>query len=168
MKSNLLERLLAPVEPALLEQLRQEWRWAVPDNYRIFGMTIIGDWLFEDERGSVFLLETMEASLGRIADDLLELEALVESPDKRDELLLEGHALAVLKGGALSQNHCVGFRVPPVLGGPFDTSNLEVVPVSRYQVWTGRLHKAVASVPVGRRITGVQVDDDGVVSVRWQ
>ncbi len=71
-------------------------------------------------------------------------------------------------GLALPRNHCVGFKTPPAMGGLTDASNVEIVPVSTYQRWTGRVLRAMAAVPPGRQVTGVDVGDDGSVSVRWR
>jgi hypothetical protein len=158
--------MLAPVDRDLLDELREEWRWAVPDEYTPYGMTLIGDWLFLGPSGAVHLLETIEAAFTQIAGSLDELERAAESPEARD-MFLEALALAVLRGEQLPRNHCVGFCVPPILGAETDVSNLEIVPVRRYQLWTARIHKAIADAPTGCRITGVDVDDRGFVSVRW-
>lgn len=163
-----LSTLLAPVRREVLERLRSHWRWRVRDDYDIVGMTIMGDWLFLDPSGGVFLLETTEATLERIAGDMRELVGLVASDDYRDDTFIEGLALGALAAGPLRQDHCVGFEVPPVLGGELELSNLQEVAVESYQEWTGKLHEALSKVPAGAQVSGVDVGDDGTVSVRWR
>ena len=163
-----LSALLAPIERHLLDELRANWQWRVGSEYQVVGMTAMGDWLFADSAGAVHLLETVEASFDRIADDMAELVRLSASDEFRDDTFLEGFALGALAGGQLPQNHCVGFKVPPILGGKFDPSNLQVAAVGTYQTWTGRLHEARSKVPDGGQVLGVDVADDGSVSVRWQ
>ena len=158
----------APIDRHVLDQLRANWRWRVGDEYRVVGMTAMGDWLYLDSSGAVYLLETVEASFDRIADDMAELVRLAASDEFRDDTFLEGLALSALAVGRLPQNHCVGFKVPPILGGKFDSSNLQVAAVGTYQTWTGRLHEALSNVPDGGQVLGVDVGDDGAVSVRWQ
>lgn len=162
-----IDSLLAPVEHHLLLALMREWDWALPVGLRLVGLTKMGDWLFEEEGGAVLMLETVEATVSRVAGSLHELKEIASSTEARDRVFLEGLALGVLSGGSLPPNHCIGFKTPPVLGGRTDVSNLEVVPVTKYQTWTGRIHKAIRMVPEGRRITGVVVGDDGSVSVQW-
>ena len=161
-----LGNLLAPIDAHLLAQLREHWRWAVGDELTAVGITTIGDWLFVDPEGAAYRLDTVEASLDRVAIDMDELGRLAASPDVRDDIFLEGLVLAVLRERTLPRNHCVGFRVPPILGGDFDPSNLEIVPIEPYQMWTGRLHEALGKVPAGREVVGVDVDDRGSVTVR--
>ncbi len=163
-----LANLFAPIDRDLLDQLREHWRWCVGGKFQMVGMTVIGDWLFLDDAGAVYLLETVEASFERIAGSMPELVRLSTSEDFRDDKFLEGFVLGVLQGQRLPQNHCVGFKVPPILGGEFDSSNLQVASVGAYQAWTGRLHEALSKVPSGSQVLGVDVGDDGAVSVRWQ
>lgn len=161
-----LGNLLAPIDAPLLAELREHWRWAVGDELTAVGITTIGDWVFLDQAGAVHRLETVEASLDRVAVDMAELGRLAASPDVRDDVFLEGLVIAALGDRRLPRNHCVGFRVPPILGGRFDPSNLEIVPIESYQMWTGRLHEALGKVRDGREVVGVDVDDHGTVTVR--
>lgn len=129
----------------------------------------MGDWLLTDAKGAVHLLDVVEGTLRPVASDVEELCVVAASPAWRDEIFLEGLATSFLRAdGKLPAGRCVGFRVPPVLGGATEATNLEVVPVGVYQRWCGRLHRALSRVPVGRRVTGVHVDEDGEVSVRWE
>lgn len=131
-------------------------------------MTLMGDWIFARHDGAICLLDTIEADIRVVAPDLTRLESLLESPDERDALILEGLALAVLDGQRLPAGHCVGYRVPPVLGGATDRSNLDVVPAASYQAWMGGLHDALMKVPPGREVLGVDVTELGKVRVRWE
>lgn len=168
MTPETVSTLLAPVDAPSLVGLRDHWRWLVGDNLSPRGITTIGDWLFLDDSGRVYRLDTIEATVDRIAVDLPELGRMVRSPDFRDEMFLEGLVIAGLRGRQLPRNACVGFRVPPILGGRFEQSNLEIVSVGSYQLWTARLHEALRKVPEGRQILGVDVDDEGIVTVRWK
>ena len=131
--SPLLARIAAPILPPELEQQFGEWRWFVGDDAEVLCMTLMGDWIFVNREGAICLLDTMEATIQVVAPTLEHLELLLDSPDERDALLLEGLALAVLAGQRLPAGHCVGYRVPPVLGGATDKSNLEVARAASYQ-----------------------------------
>ena len=163
-----LAGLFAPVERALLEQSRGHWEWLVGPEYTVVGMTTMGDWLFLDSRGAVHLLETLEATFECIALNVEQLVQLAASEDYRDDTFLQGFAVAALQSASLPPNHCVGFKVPPVLGGPMNTTNLHVTAAASYQAWTGRLHEALSELPEGSQVLGVDVDDEGALSVRWQ
>lgn len=52
-----------------------------------------------------------------------------------------------------------------VQGLPADLTSLLV---DAYQVWTGGLHRALASGPEGGRVTRVNVDPHGAVHVTWE
>lgn len=155
--------LLAPVDAGILAALREEWGWILPPTATVLGVTRMGDWLFR-EGEAIRLLDVVEGTIRPVAADLRELHARIVSSAARDELFLEGLAVAI----DLPRDHCVGFRVPPILGGETVVSNLEAVPVVPYQQWTARLHRALTGVPPGAAVIGVEVGDDGAVVVRWR
>lgn len=160
--------LLAPVDRELLDSLRREWDWLLPRATKVLGLTMMGDWLIEENDGAILVLDTLEGVVIKVAGSVADLSRLLRSASFRDEKFLEGLALGVLRGQRLPRNHCVGYVTPPALGGAVDTSNLEVVSVERYQTWMGRLHKALASVPEGCEVSGVKVNEDGSVGVSWR
>lgn len=163
-----LSQIAAPVLPAELERQFRHWRWLVGANAEALCMTVMGDWIFTHQEGSIWLLDTIEADVRVVAPGLARLESLLDSPDERDALILEGLALAVLDGQRLPAEHCLGWRVPPVLGGATDRSNLAVVPSGPYQEWMGGLHKALRAVPGGRKVLGVEIAERGEIRVRWE
>lgn len=159
---------LAPVDRDVLDQLRREWDWVIPAGLDVFGMTRLGDWLLVDADGAVHLLDTVEAVVTQVASSLDALSDAVEDTETRDRLFLDGLAVRALAGRPLPRNHSLGFRVPPALGGPTDGLNIEIVEVVAYQVWTARVQRALAAVPVGAAITGVEVSESGGVSLQWR
>lgn len=163
-----LVRISAPVERSELVRQFGHWRWLSGGNAVPLCMTLMGDWIFARPNGALCLLDTIDADIRVVAPDLMRLRSLLDSPEQRDALILEGLALAVLDGQPLPAGHCVGYRVPPVLGGATDRSNLEVVSAGLYQAWIGALQETLAQVPAGKRILGVELVEPGRVSVRWE
>ena len=75
-----LSTLLAPIDPGVLDELRHEWDWVIPQSLRVVGLTVLGDWLLEDSDGAMHLLETIEATITKIAGSRAELEAEGHDP----------------------------------------------------------------------------------------
>lgn len=160
--------LLAPVDGDVLSRVSEAWRWLLNDDYDLLGVTVIGDLLCTNTLNEVYRVDSIEGSLTQVASDIGALEHLAHSTEVRDNIFLEGLALAATKDAPLPLNHCVGFTVPPILGGPTDVSNVRIASVEVYQVWTGRLHEALRRVPPGHQVLGVDVDESGQVAVRWR
>jgi hypothetical protein len=85
-------------------------------------------------------------------------EELVERP----EAALESERFrkwAERSDGAIPHGRCVGYRVPPFLGGKDDLENLEVIDAEVYWVIHGQLLTKTRDLPPGTKIGSVTFTD---------
>jgi hypothetical protein len=122
--------------------LLADWRWIVPDALEPLFITALGDWIFGAPDGSLWLLEMIEGSLGRIAANGAEYNRLKASEEWLNETLMAGWFVVALGNGlAPTENQCIGWKIHPLLGGAFDKANLQLFDMTVYQVIMGQLHR---------------------------
>lgn len=99
-------------------------------------------------------LKTIIDSLSRRHQD--ELSADLNSPSGQDEYLMVNLAgQAESSGIQLNAGEVYSFRVPPVLGGAIDLSNIEVSEFVVTLDIAGHIHQQVLTLPPGTPITGI-------------
>lgn len=87
------------------------------------------------------------------------MQAVLESEEGQDRYLLAGLALAAeCAGQHLGPDDVYSFRIPPVLGGLVDVSNVEVMSFTVAASINGQIHRQVKDLPPGSPISGVTVD----------
>lgn len=161
------QHLRAPVLEAELDALFEEWSWLVPEGMCPQLLTAFGDWILRGDDGTLSMLDTIEGEVRTIDAGTATLAERLQDPNVRDHLFLEGLVLTVLDENPLPGGHCLSFKVPPILGGTTDPSNVEVRRAASVQAWLGRLHKALRDVPPGAQVTGVFIAEWGGVQLEW-
>lgn len=164
---ELPKHLCAPVLKAELDALLEEWSWLDLRGMRPQRMTVFGDWILRGDDGTLSFLDTIEGELRPLHPGPAPFQEALLDPQVRDDLFLEGLVLAVLGRAPLPAGHCLSFKVPPILGGTTDPSNIEVKPASSVQAWLGRLHGALHNLPAGAQVTRVLIEDGGRVRLEW-
>ena len=143
------------IDPAGLDcdRLLADWRWLVPAGLRPFSLTLFGDWFFEDERGRVVFLDTVAGRLTELAPSRVAFLAARDDPENRDEWYMAYLAERCRERGIVpGPGQCLSFKLPPVLSGSLDVSNVEVCDLLVHQSITAQIHQGVKDLPEGTRI----------------
>ena len=72
-----------------------------------------------------------------------------------ERFLVEDFVAARDALGALQAGQVYGYKTPPVLGGGFDISNLEVADVAVHFSVLGQVHRQVRNLPDGTPVSSI-------------
>ena len=151
------------IDPSTLDcdRLLSDWRWLVPIGLRPFSLTLFGDWFFEDDRGRVHFLDTVGGKLSQIAPTRDAFHAMRGRSENFDQWYMGDLALLCLERGLQPrEGQCLSFKIPPVLSGPLDPTNIEVCDLMVHESITAQIHRGVKDLPEGTKINRFVVDGE--------
>lgn len=141
-------------------QALESWDWVddIADKVPVLS-TLFGDVIFQDRVGFWFL-DTVEGTLTQPWTDRSELQASLASEGGQDQYLLAGLAIAAHQSGlVLSDEEVYSFKVPPMLGGQFEVSNVEATSFVVSTNIAGQIHNQLKDLPEDAQITGFNISD---------
>ena len=139
-------------------QALESWAWTGADRMTPLFTSPFGDVFLAAEDG-LYWLDTLRGTLTRRWSGRGELTTDLAAAAGQDEfLLLELAEAAHDRGLVPGPEEVYGFVVPPVLGGAFDASNVEVIDFVVSLTVSGQIHEQVKDLPPGTRITGISVE----------
>ena len=122
--------------------LASNWSWLVPHGHTPLLISIFGDWVFGAPNGSLWALSTLEGSYEQVAHNSAEFNALAQSPEWLDKIFIASwQEIAARHGLIPCATECITWKVPPVLGGSFNASNLQLLSQSAYQSAIAQVHQ---------------------------
>ena len=125
-----------------MPRLLHDWRWLVPEAYTPLYLTVMGDWVFGAPDGSLWRLSALEGDFFQIAANADDYNRLIKSDDWLNETFAaEWQPIAASHGLEPSDNECLGWKLPPILGGKFEPANLQIFEMLVYQSVMGQLHR---------------------------
>jgi hypothetical protein len=125
-----------------VDDLLEPWRWLVPPEATPLFVSVFGDWVFGAPDGSMWALSVLEGTYWQIAASGAEYNRLKSSFEWLDSTFIAGWQQIAHRHGLVPAVHeCIGWKIPPVLGGPFAKENLEVFSMRVYQHIMGQLHQ---------------------------
>lgn len=142
------------------DALLNDWRWLVPENLSPLCMTVFGDWFFRDDRGAVHFLDLAGGRLKEVAHSKEEWQRRCGDPQSRDEWFMPALAEACFQRFTiLTPGTCLGYKLPPLVGGTLDVDNIEVTDLVIHQSMIGQLRRGTKDLPEGIRIRTFTSDD---------
>ena len=60
----------------------------------------------------------------------------------------------------LGKNQCYGYKIPPVLGGKIEVSNIEPTDIGVHQGILSQIHEQTRNLPEGTKINRVLIDGE--------
>jgi len=125
--------------------LLTEWQWLVPADVTPLMIGIFGDWIFGAPDASHWHLDLLEGQFRQVAGDSTEFNAKKREEKYRDEWFRADWAnIALANGITPSRDECLGWKIAPVLGGPFSVENIQVFSLSVYQSINGQLFRQLS------------------------
>ena len=166
-----LTKSFAPQEYA---EALESWAWADLEGKTPIVSSLFGDVILEAGDGYWFL-DIVAGKLERVWPDKRSLEAELATPAGQSHYLLSDLALgADASGLRLGQDEVFDFKLPPVLGGGLDLTNLSPMSFTVCVDIAGQLHDQVRDLPPGTKVSGatLTVADRGNVGApprqrRW-
>lgn len=120
--------------------------------------TAFGDLFLQGPDGGFWFLDGLEGSIERQWDTGAELQAALNTPDGQDRFLMVGLVQQAAQAGLTAgPDQVLSFKVPPVLGGPVDVTNVELADFVVALDVIGQIHQQVSTLPPGTPISGISI-----------
>ena len=141
------------------EHLLDEWQWLVKADDLPVLLTAAGDVFTQNAAKEVWVLDTCEGKYEKVTDDGATFQ---ESLTDVDFLMKYFHAKLIVdcrkKGVKLEAGQCYSYIHPLALGGDDVISNIKALAIDEHLNQTGKVHKQVAELPEGSKLTDIKID----------
>jgi hypothetical protein len=118
-----------------------------------------GDLFTVHEDASVNMLDVGTGRLTRLADSRDHFCSLLDVGDNANNwLMIPLVDDCVASGLVLAANQCYGYKVPPILGGEYQVSNVEPTDLSVHYSLLADIHRQTKDLPDGTSIRAVTTD----------
>lgn len=137
------------------KNLLGSWEWLLEDDMEVAPWLVsrFGDLFFVDERGIVNWLNISDGELTEVASSEAEFVELLDVDDNAADWFLMGLVDEMTEvGKTLAPGECYGFKSLPVLGGEFDSCNVDVLPIADYWAFCGHVHAQLDGLPDGAEV----------------
>lgn len=122
--------------------LLADWAWLVPSDHTPLLMGAFGDWIFGAPDGSHWSLDLLEGQYTRIAANSAEFNrAKLDEENRNLWLTADWASIAFQRGLVPKKDECLGWKVHPIIGGPFTYDNIQIFSLPVYQSLMGQLHR---------------------------
>jgi len=141
--------------PALLSG----WQDAVPENFTLWMVNRFGDLFAVHDDGSVHMLDVGAGRVERLADSRDHFCSLIDvGKNANNWLMIPLVDACVASGLILGESQCYGYKVPPILGGEYQLSNIEPTDLSVHYAFLADIYRQTKDVPDGTMIRVVVSD----------
>lgn len=132
-----------------LINLYSQWDWLLVDTFKPILMSTFGDLFFSKKDNRVYFLDTLTGSVELISNSINEFETFINNI-KNQEKYLQSILVQLLreKNMVLDKAQCYYHKVPPILGGSYETSNIEIINLSIGLSMLGQMHKKLKEVRI--------------------
>lgn len=155
--------LFAPVTGLRDDDVLESWRWLTGPDCQPLLLTAMGD-LFVirpprfPHQEAVFFLDVVRGRLDQVASSYAELRELLIMPERVQEWLLPDLVATLRQNGVtLEAGQCYSPKLPPVLGGEMEPSNLKACDWRVHLDLMGQIHKQGKDLPAGTIICGFEI-----------
>ena len=109
-------------------RLLHDWQWLLSESYRLLAVTRMGDAFVEKADGEVVFLDTLEGVLKHAATNENGFFKLLKAGEL-DPTWFNSNMVALLEARSehLAPGQCYCYKVPPILGGSFESANVKAV-----------------------------------------
>jgi Domain of unknown function (DUF1851) len=129
------------------------WSWLIPSEFTLWLVNRLCDLFIVTVDGSVHMLDVGAGTFRQLAANRDEFCRLIDEADNAKEWLAISLVDKLVASGLLLQpGQCYGFKMPPVLGGPYEVENCGVLPIPEYLGANGSIHDQLRGVSDGSRV----------------
>ncbi len=99
------------------------------------------------------MLDIGIGSLSRLADSRDDFATRLDAVDNADNWLMIPLVDACRESGmSLGAGQCYGFKIPPILGGPYELSNVVPTDIAIHYSFLADIYRQTKDLPDGTRI----------------
>jgi hypothetical protein len=137
-----------------------DWMPPLPSSFTLWIVNRFGDaFVVLEEDNSVHMLDVGSGTFARVADDRSHFADLLDADDNAANWLLTSLVDACREAGmALSASQCYGFKIPPVLGGKYEVSNVVPIDLAVHYSLLADIYKQTKDLPDGTPVKAVVVE----------
>ena len=138
----------------------RDWMPPLPSSFTLWLLNRVGDtFVVSDDDGSVHMLDVGAGALERVADNRSHFGDLLDMNGNADNWLMIPLVDECRKAGMqLGSSQCYGFKIPPVLGGKYELSNVEPIDLAVHYSFLADIYKQTKDLPDGTPIKAVVVE----------
>jgi hypothetical protein len=141
-------------------KLLRDWTPPLPASFTLWLVNRFGDTVVVlEEDDSVHMLDVGSGTFVRVADSRSHFADLLDVEDNAMNWLLIPLVDACREAGmSLGASQCYSFKVPPVLGGKYEVSNVEPTDLAVHYSFLADIYKQTKDLPDGTPIKAVVVE----------
>ena len=148
-----------PIEGLHSDELLEDWAWLIRKPCTLIAMNNFGDMFLCDENGTIDFLELASGQITNVASTTAEFQRLAaEKEMQRNWFFTDLLTELELAGMAIAKSQCFCYKVPPILGGKTETSNIEAGNIYVYSSLMGQIHQQVRNLTPGTKISGLKIE----------
>lgn len=137
----------------MLKIINRAWSWIAPPAIEIIAVNDFGNIIFLTEQQGYWRICPEELSCEKIAADKTAFEQTWNSPDfSEDWNMTELVTLAKNTLGELTEGEKYCLKMPGVLGGAYEASNLGKIGIDKLIDFSGDLGRQVSGLEDGQRV----------------
>jgi hypothetical protein len=137
----------------MLDTVRQAWGWIGLDPVEVVATNLFGNLIVRAKDGAFWRICPEELSCKRIAENVDEFATISSGDEFRTDWEMSRLVeLARQKLGPLSEGRCYCLKLPAVIGGSYEVSNLGTNSVLELIAFSGDLAEQIKDVPDGGEI----------------
>lgn len=137
----------------LIEEIEKAWAWAGLKPTEVVGENDFGNLIIKDIAGSYWRLCPEDLYCNRVANNRAELDALSQSQDFLHDWYMEALVKqARNKLGLLRRGYKYCLKIPSVLGGQYEESNMATISLHEQVAISGHLAKEIHDLPNGAQV----------------
>lgn len=137
----------------LLEAVRNHWSWKGLEAVEVLGFNPFGNLLVRSSSDQVWRIIPEEPEACPVAGTLAEFESLRSDPGFLRDWEMEAlYDVARTRLGPLAGGQSYCLKVPAVLGGAYDASNLALIDSAELIGSSGDLARQIDHLPDGTRV----------------
>jgi hypothetical protein len=140
-------------------KLLSGWRDALPEDFTLWMVNRFGDVFIVHDDGSVHMLDVGAGRIERVANSRDHFCTLIDAGENANNwLMIPLVDASVASGLVLRESQCYGYKVPPILGGKYEVSNVEPTDLSVHYAFLADIYRQTKDVPDGIAIRVVVTD----------
>jgi len=148
-----LNDYLLDVGDAQWAELMADWSFVVPEDFTVWFANRFGNVFMVYPDGSVHLLIIDDGTLLCLAEGREQFALAIDRGNNASEWLMMPLIDACVAAGlTLTPGRCYGFKQLPVLGGTFETDNIEVIDVAVYFSLAAQINEQIRDMPPGTKV----------------
>jgi hypothetical protein len=141
------------------QTLLQDWMPPLPSTFTLWLVNRFGDLFVVTDDDVVHMLDVGAGAFKRVADNRDHFAQLLDQDgNAHNWLMIPFVDRCQAANMTLGPNQCYGFKIAPLLGGPYELANIEPTDLAVHYSMLADIHKQARNLPIGTPIKAVGVE----------